>query len=103
MAILSERDARYGERFRSQEENVRTALAQNERRFEGVNEFRKTLSDQAGTFATRDQVEALRTLMAAMAARLDRQEGRSTGLGAGWGYLVAAAGVVIAVVALVIR
>ena len=103
MAVLDERDRRYRERFESQGKAIDTALIATERRFEGVNEFRKTLSDQAGTFATRDQVEALRTLMAAMAARLDRQEGRSTGLGAGWGYLVAAAGVVIAVVSLIIR
>jgi hypothetical protein len=103
MAILNERHQQYTDRFRSHEENVRIALTSTERRFESVNEFRQTLSDQAATFATRDQLEAMRTLVAAMAARLDRQEGRSTGLGAGWGYLVAAAGVVIAVVALVIR
>lgn len=32
--------------------------------------------------------------IAALTTRLDRMEGRSTGLGAGWGYLVAAVGLV---------
>lgn len=37
---------------------VAKAEAANEKRFEGVNEFRKTLSDQAATFPTRSEVEA---------------------------------------------
>lgn len=37
---------------------VLKAEAANERRFESVNEFRTQLADQAGTFATRETVDA---------------------------------------------
>jgi hypothetical protein len=50
------------------------ALAAQEHRFEGVNEFRKTLSDQAATFVSRETLEARVT---ALAARLDALEQRS--------------------------
>lgn len=51
-------------------EAVNKANAANEKRFEGVNEFREQLKDQAGTFITRGEL---------------------------WGWLIALAGVTIAV------
>lgn len=41
------------ERFRSQEKALATALAANEKRLDGMNEFRSTLSDQSKTFINR--------------------------------------------------
>jgi len=60
---LDERDRIYGERFSAQEKAVIAALAavkeanaksetSMERRFDSVNEFRQTLTDQAATFVT---------------------------------------------------
>jgi len=112
-AILAERDRRYGERFDAQERANSLALdaaekavlkaeGAAEKRFEAVNEFRATLSDQAGSFATRAEMNAE---LRAIGARLERLEGHdatSDGRGMGmtqlWGYLVGGAGLIIAVV-----
>lgn len=76
-----------------------------ERRFEAVNEFRATLSDQAAHFVTRSELEVLRQQWResteTLAARLDKSEGRSMGITSGWGYLIGAvtlAGTVIAAI-----
>lgn len=55
------------------EKAVLKAEAAADRRFEGVNEFRQTLTDQAATFATREKVDALE-------ARMNRSEGARTGV-----------------------
>jgi hypothetical protein len=93
--------------FKAAEQAVQTALASAEkavtkaetaaeRRFESVNEFRQTLTDQAATFITRAEAEvhfaALAEKLDALATRLDKTEGRSSGLNAGWVYLLAAVG-----------
>ena len=68
-ALLAERDRRYEQRFVDQEKAILTALATSskaidkaetatELRFQGVNEFRQTLSDQAAQFITRTEVTA---------------------------------------------
>jgi hypothetical protein len=113
--VLTERDRRYTERFAAQEGANKLALeaaekavlkAENasEKRFEAVNEFRATLSDQAATFITRKEVEAL---MLAVNATLGRHEssaanisGRGSGMGQLLGWLVAAASAGAALVAL---
>jgi hypothetical protein len=48
---------------------VNKAEVATEKRFEGVNEFRKTLSDQTGTFPTRDEVRAQIEVVRASAER----------------------------------
>jgi hypothetical protein len=131
LTLLRERDLSYAQRLDaldrltdaklvtqrvmldSQAEKVALALASadkavtkaeqaTEKRFEGVNEFRQTLSDQASTFINRREFEALREAQAQrtveLAARVDKTEGRSTGLDASWGYLVGAAGLILALV-----
>lgn len=103
LAVLAERDTRYSERFRAQEENVRTALTATERRFESVNEFRATLADQAARFATVEQVEALRTVVNILQDRVNKAEGGRQGLSSGWAFLVGGIGVVGVVVALIAR
>jgi hypothetical protein len=76
-----------------------------EKRFESVNEFRQTLLDQTNTFITKVEFESLRetsgTRLLDLSSRLDKIEGRSVGLNAGWVYLLgilAAVGTVISVI-----
>jgi hypothetical protein len=77
-----------------------------EKRFESVNEFRKTLSDQAANFISRREFEVLREAQAQrtleFSARLDKAEGRSSGLDAAWVYLVGAFGIIAALVGVAI-
>jgi phosphopantetheinyl transferase (holo-ACP synthase) len=65
-AILVEKDKRYEQRFNDQEKAVSAALTAAkeavvkaetaaEKRFDSVNEFRKTLSDQTSTFIPRPE------------------------------------------------
>ena len=87
----------------SQAESVTLALASadkavtkaeraTERRFDSVNEFRETLSDQTKSFISRAEFEALRdvssTRITDLSSRLDRTEGKAVGLNAGWIYLL---------------
>lgn len=91
----------------SQAEKVALALAASdkavskaevttEKRFESVNEFRGQLDDQAKTFISRVEFNALRDgqieRINEIVSRLDRNEGRGAGLNAGWVYLLAALG-----------
>lgn len=106
LALLAERDRRYQQRFDDQTTAINAALqaakeavakAEHaaEKRFELLNELRDGV-------ATAEQLDALEKLVSDLAARLDRIEGRSTGLNAGWGYLVGAAGVAAAVIAIIV-
>ena len=64
---------------------VAKAEAASEKRFESVNEFRQTLTDQAATFMPRSEAQVLNQALAEkvdlQAARLDKLEGRSAGIG----------------------
>ncbi len=77
-------------RFEAMQRAVDTALEATERRFEGVNEFRSALSDQAQAFVTRDAISALQDKLQAsidrntsdlrlLAQRLDLREGEDSG------------------------
>ena len=59
------------------------AEAASEKRFEGVNEFRKALSDQSNTFIARTEVDAKLSAFdkeqAGLVSRMDRIEGRNLG------------------------
>lgn len=116
--LLAEKDRRDQQRFdastsaidfalNAAKEAVTKAESANERRFESVNEFRATLSDQAGTFISRLEFESMRDTTSErireLTARVDRTEGRSTGLSAGWGFLVGAVTLVGVVIAMVIN
>src|ERR1700734_257692 len=63
-----------------------------EKRFDGVNEFRQTLGDQATRFITRAEVDqrmaASDKETAGVVSRLDRIEAKGLGLQAGWGILI---------------
>jgi len=107
----------YNERFESQKQAVTSALASaeravgkaevaNEKRFDSVNEFRSSLADQAATLMPRLETESrigvLDDKVDALNARLDRHEGVSKGLTAGWGYLLAAIGATGALVGIIL-
>lgn len=91
--------------------------AATEKRFESVNEFRAQLADQAQRFIPRieaeqrmvqnaEKIDALDTRhqkdVGAINSRLDLTTGRTNGIAAGWGAIVAAVGVVGAVIAIII-
>jgi hypothetical protein len=75
-----------------------------EKRFEGVNEFRATLSDQARTLMPRSESEqAIKTLtekLDILTARVNARDERGVGMGQGWALLIAAAGFISAVIAI---
>ena len=113
--IQDERDQRYEQRFSDLEKSLTVALAASEkailkaesateRRFDAVNEFRSTLSDQAAQFVTRAENHATNLRMAErleeLTDRVNRSEGRGAGLSAGWVYLlagIAALGTIISI------
>lgn len=101
-ALIAQQEARMAA-LASAKEAVAKAEAASEKRFEGVNEFRAQLSDQAATFISRVEYSALVERVRELAARIDKTEGRSSGLTSGWGILVGAVGLIGAIVALIVR
>ncbi len=87
----------------SAKEAVEKAESANERRFESVNEFRRTLSDQTASFITRDtydvQHRALEITVDLLRERVDRAEGRTLGerrtSSQAWAYILAVAGLAL--------
>lgn len=83
---------------------TRTYIAGGFAMHNSVNEFRGAMNDAQRILMPRAEAEARFAVLAekidSIASRLDRGEGRSGGLGAGWGYLVGAAGLVAAIIAI---
>lgn len=103
--VMAEMDLRYQQRFDAQTKAIDAALlaaekaigaaliaaekavtkaeVATEKRFEGVNEFRQTLSDQAGQFVGRAEFQAMRDIGSErtrdVASRLDKVEGSMSG------------------------
>lgn len=115
-ALLAQMDLRYQQRFDAQtlainaalqaaKEAVTKAETATERRFDSVNEFRKTLADQSSTFLPRPEYQAAHNAtndqIRALAERMNRADGRSTGHGDSWGYIVGACGLILAIATLV--
>jgi small-conductance mechanosensitive channel len=124
-ALMAEADLRYQQRYDSQtkawdaaflaashavetaltaaEKAVTKAETAAEKRFESVNEFRDTLSDQASQFLTRTEAESsmsnLRERVQELTDRINRSEGRGAGLNASYVYVIAAIGAVGTIVA----
>jgi len=115
-ALLDEHDRRYEQRFVAQEKAVDTALLSMNERLAGMNEFRSTLQDQQRTFVSRSDVDTrlqalverldgTAALLAGVGSKVDGMQARRQGAGnlagglmLGAGFLVGAAGVVVAVV-----
>lgn len=126
--LIAESDKRYEQRFISQQEAIQAALAAQEKavnaaliaadravikaelaaekRFEGVNEFRATLADQAATLMPRTEAEsriqAMAEKLADVTDRLNRSEGKGTGIASSWAvsisigmFLIGVTGIVI--------
>jgi hypothetical protein len=120
LSIIEANDRRYEQRFADTKEAAALALGgqekltqaalvaaqaavskaetATEKRFEGVNEFRASLADQAARLMPRAETEirltALSDRLGELIVRIERNEGRSTGLSQGWGYLVALVAVI---------
>ncbi len=75
-------------------------------KFDSVNEFRGQLADYQRTLMPRAEVAvmmgAMQEKLDALTHRMDRNDGRSGGLNAGWGYLVGAVGLAAAVIGIVL-
>jgi hypothetical protein len=93
------------QRFDAMETAIKKAETATERRFESVNEFRSTLTDQTKEFPTKAVVDgkfaALEAQVAALTGRLDRREGSGQGLHSGWLILVAAIGSLSSIAAII--
>lgn len=113
LAIINDNDKRYEQRFSAQDTSVQAALASAqqavnkaefaaEKRFDSVNEFRKTLGDQATTFFPRNEalglIKAQSEKLDGLSARLDRIEGHSSGSDATWSAFLAVGALLVAAV-----
>jgi hypothetical protein len=102
-------------RFEAQEKAVQAALASAdravakaemaaERRFDSVNEFRSTLSDQARLLMPRSETEqALKSLtdkIDILTSRVNQRDDRGRGMGDVWGFIVGAIGVVALIISM---
>lgn len=122
-AILRERDERYKQEneclmhvIEAQQRELQTALQalskqiakaeeMTERRFEGVSTARRVGDDLARQMMPRTEAvqrdAALDEKITAITARMDRNDGRTRGLNAGWAYLVAGIGAVASIATMV--
>ena len=95
-ALFAEKDKQIALALTSAEKAVTKAEAATDKRLAGMNEFRDALSDQTKTFASAERVDGLQQ-------RLDKLEGRSSGLKDSWGWLVGIAGIAIAAGAFIFK
>jgi hypothetical protein len=121
LLLVAERDRQYDQRFHAQEiavaaalaaakeavaaaltaakEAVDKAAAANDKHFDSVNEFRKTLTDQTASFPTRNEVDikfkAIEDKISLLIQRDNQLAGRFEGGGAIWNGLIAVFGVLI--------
>ncbi len=128
LRMLEEMDHRYEQRYMGQQEAITAALmaqkevvqaalmaadravakaeTASEKRFEGVNEFRATLSDQAANLMPRAEAEARMSAQAekieAMSSRLDRSEGKGVGMSAAIAFAAGGIGLVIGIAGIVL-
>jgi hypothetical protein len=126
--LMDERDRRYEDRFRATDEKTGLALTSSkeavakaetatEKRFDSVNEFRKTLADQASGFMPRqeymsnhqsviEKIEAIKEgftkEIASLRESRSQTEGRSSGFSASWAIAISLAFLGIAAVGLLL-
>lgn len=85
---------------------VSKAELASDKRFESVNEFRKTLADQQATFMPRAEADVshrgMNDKIEAMKQVLDRMIAEQLGVKGGWGYAVGVVGFVLAVGAVIL-
>lgn len=113
--LADERDRRYAEVAIEREKALRIKEAADERALglqaetqkykdEKANELRSQINDERLTYVTRTELNAamekIEVMMTPLTTWVASQQGRSSGLSAGWGFLVGAVGVAAAVVSL---
>jgi hypothetical protein len=116
--LMDERDRRYEQRSNSQDIAVGSALATSkeavdkaetatERRLEVLNELRGVVVDQAREFARKTEVDLLIKGIVeridALTSLVNTQQAHGGGIKDAFGYVVAAAGLLIAVIAIYFR
>lgn len=89
------------QRFTQLQLAVEKAEQATEKRFEGVNEFRLTLSDQQRTFLPRAEYESghngLHTEVTELKERLDKIESMKSGGNVVWAYVLSAVSLIVAI------
>jgi len=127
--VMDERDMRYEQRFKAMDEKTGLALTSSkeavakaetatEKRFDSVNEFRKTLADQATGFMPRqeyvsnhqsliDKIEAIKEVLnkeiTSLRESRSQLEGRSSGFSASWGIAISIGLFAIALIGLLLK
>jgi hypothetical protein len=103
-AALASQEKAVAAALAAAKEAVNKAEMASERRFESVNEFRNTLSDQARTLMPRAESEqglkSLSDKLDVLAARVNARDDRGRGMGDVWGIVIAATALVAALVAI---
>ncbi len=128
LRIINDLEKYVERRFTDQDKAVQAALlaakeavlkaeTASEKRFESVNEFRKTLSDQTASFLPRPEYDANHKALEdkidtktkatddkiqTLTDRLNVREGKSTGIATGWGYLLGGLGGIATIVGLIL-
>jgi hypothetical protein len=128
-SLISERDRRYEQKFNDtkiavdaaliaadkavaaalagQKEAVTKAEVAAEKRFESVNEFRNTLSDQQRNLMPRAEVDIITKSIADRLDKIENKimmgEGKSTGIGSSWAMIVGGIAVLASVIALLLN
>lgn len=107
---LKEANLRHQQRFEAQEKAIDKEASSNEKRFAAVNEFRGSLTDQAATFARKDQVDvqvkALDDKIGTLSGVVNSIAGRAAGATSTWSYIptiLAAMAALIAIGSFVFR
>lgn len=103
---LEAMDRRYEERFEAQEKAVLKAEIASEKRFDSVNEFRATLSDQTATLMPRAEStlrwEAASERIAKLESYGELVKGRGKGMADSWGYLLGLLGAVATAITIIL-
>jgi len=103
-ALLEERDKKMEQKFTSLELAVTKANDATEKRFESVNEFRLTLTDQQRTFVPRSEYEAghkvLEDKLTAIATDIEKIKNTKQGGSTTVAYLAAGISLFVAIIAL---
>jgi len=104
--VIDKLDEKIEQRFASVKEAVTKAEAATERRFEGVNEFRNTLSDQQRTFLPRKEYEATMSSIDSKINEVGKKVDKLDSMKAGgkdvWVYIVAVASLIFGIASIAI-
>lgn len=106
LRVIADQQKYFERRLLDQQNAVKIANEASEKRFESVNEFRGQLNDQVRTFLPRAEYDArhetLENRVSELTNRLNRSEGKSTGLNAGWTIFLGGLGAVSLVVGIIL-